>query len=72
MDPRLTVGMLEIFFLPFDEGATWRWAGIFTSETKEDVILPSMGWERKKKKKKPLQTWKNAALKTSSLTGRTV
>ena len=44
-------------------------AGIFTSETKEDIILPSMGWE---KKKKPLQTWRKKALKTSSLTGRTV
>ena len=64
--------MLEIFFSPFDKGATWRWAGIFTSETKEDIILPSLGWERKKKKKKSLQTWKNAALKTSSLIGRTV
>ena len=44
--------------------------GIFTSETKEDIILPLMGWEREKKK--PLQTWQKKALKTSSLIGRTV
>ena len=44
--------------------------GIFTSETKEDIILPSMGWERKKKK--PLQTSRKKALKTSIMSGRSV